>query len=96
MNVVLKNSRRVIGAWKQPISIEKGIPLPHQLGAPAYRYGAVVRWQPMGPPPQPQGVQVEVPFWCDRNDKGEVEMVIDDDDQALFREHPLFRANAGQ
>ncbi len=39
MNVALKNSRKVIGAWVQPIAIGEGIPLPHQLGAPAYRYG---------------------------------------------------------
>src|SRR5690349_19823734 len=79
MNVVLKKSRREIGTWVQAISIDGGIPLPQQFGAPGYRYGTVLRWQPLGPPPQPQGDRVEVPFWCDRNDKGEIEMVINDD-----------------
>ena len=92
MDVVLSNSRRVIGAWAQPISIDNAIPLPLQLGAPAYRYDAVVRWEPIGPPPQSRGELVEVPFWCDRNDKGDVEMIIEDGDEDLFRAHRLFRA----
>lgn len=96
MNVVLKNSRKIIGMWVQPISIEKGIPLPHKLGAPAYRYGDLVRWEPVGPPPSPQGERVKVPFWCNRDQKGEIEMDIEEDDESLFRAHPLFRASAGR
>jgi len=80
------------------ISIDRGIPLPQQVRAPGYCYGTVVRWQPgnrWDPPPQPQGDRVEVRYrndiWCE----GEIEMVINDDDEDLFRAHPLFRASAG-
>jgi hypothetical protein len=90
MNVVLKNSRRIIGIWVQPISVERGIPLPHRLSATAYRGGQGIAWKP-DPPPNPKH-PVQIPFWCDRNSGGEIDMLIDESHEDLFRIHPLFRA----
>lgn len=92
MNVVLKRARTIIGTWLEPISIDGTLTLPHQLRAPAYRYGHLVRWSPLGPPPSSQGERVTVPFWCGRNKDGGIEMIVDDDLESLFRTHPLFRA----
>jgi len=89
MQVVLKNSRKIIGTWVQPISIDQRIPLPHQLSAPAYRTDQGIAWEP-DPPPNPKR-PVSIPFWCDRNSAGELDMVVDDSDEHLFRMHPLFR-----
>jgi len=92
MNVALRHSRRIIGSWAQPISINRDIPLPVKLTAPAYRHGRVLTWEP-APPPNHRGQQVAIPFWCDTNAKGDIEMLIDDQYEDLYRTHPLFRAS---
>ncbi len=89
MNIVLQKSRKLIGTLTGTTSIGDDVSLQVERKLRAYRRGQYIAWEP-DPPPNPRR-PVEIPYLLDRNSAGEIEMIIAEMYEGLFRSHPQFR-----
>ena len=87
MNVVLKKSGTIIGT--NSAMPTAGVTSRTELKALAYRCAKGLAWEPDPPPAKVR--PVEIFYMQDRNSKGEFEMIIDGEYEALFRSDPTFK-----